>query len=129
MADNKEAVKSASIVLVVNKQNNISALTKKEVIDIYMGRFKTFPNGQAAIPIDFPQGSSEKRQFYKRLVGKDERKIKAYWSRLLFSGRAKPPAEVEPEKNLIALVSKEVDVLAYMRSSSVTPEMKIVYAF
>lgn len=79
-----------SLVVVVSTQNAIDNLDKKQLIDIFMGRFKSFPNGDSVTPIDYFAGSSQRKAFYELLVGKSERKINAYWSRLLFSGRATP---------------------------------------
>jgi hypothetical protein len=116
-----------SLVVVVNAASSVQNLSKKQVIDIYMGRFNTFPDGTAAQPIDFPSGSREKQLFYERLVGKDEQKVKAYWSRLLFSGRATPPVKAESKLDVINLISNQH--LAYLDARDVTPEMKIVYQF
>lgn len=121
------AEKSLSLVVVVNAANPIQSLSKKEVIDIYMGRFKTFPDGQPVAPIDFPSGSEEKKSFYQQLVSKDERKIKAYWSRLLFSGRATPPIQADSKQQVLESLNDQA--LAYVPAKEVTQEMKIVYQF
>ena len=115
------------LVLVVHSANPIASLTQKQVIDIYMGRFQTFPNDTPVKPIDFPQGSMQKQTFYKLLVDKSERKIKAYWSRLLFSGRATPPKELESKVHVISELMINKNALAYINEQDVTAEMKIVY--
>lgn len=117
------------LVIVVNAKSAITRLNKKDVVDIYMGRFNTFPDGSSAAPIDSPDGSDEKKLFYQRLVGKDERKIKAYWSRLLFSGRAQPPIKAESETTVLELIRQTQGAIAYIPTSDVTSEMKIVYQF
>jgi ABC-type phosphate transport system substrate-binding protein len=115
------------LVVVINAKSTISRLSKKDVVDIYMGRFNTFPDGSKAAPIDSPDGSDEKKLFYQRLVGKDERKIKAYWSRLLFSGRAQPPIKAQSAAAVHELVRQTQGAIAYIPTSDLTPEMKIVY--
>lgn len=118
---------AAEISVVVSIHNPIKKLSKKDVIDIYMGRFNTFPNGLDAEPVDLPDGSAEKKAFYERLVGKNERKIKAYWSRLLFSGRAQPPIYVESAKEINNLFSHDDNSIAYVFTENVTEEMKVVF--
>jgi ABC-type phosphate transport system substrate-binding protein len=115
------------ISVVVSANNPIEQMSKKDIIDIYMGRFNTFPNGLDAEPIDLPDGSAAKQAFYQRLVGKDERKIKAYLSRLLFSGRAQPPLSVSSAEEVEALVTQTQSSIAYVLTADVTQEMKIVY--
>lgn len=87
---------STEFAVVVNKNNAINTLSKREIIDIYMGRYLTFPDGEASKPLDLPAQSALKNDFYIQLVNKDEQKINAYWARLLFSGRAKPPPPQHP---------------------------------
>ncbi len=113
------------LVVVVKNSSSIVALSKKQVIDIYMGRFQTFPDGRPVKPVDFPAGSIEKKSFYQQLVGQDERKINAYWSRLLFSGRATPPVQADSKQQVIERLDEQA--LAYVPVNDVTPEMKIVY--
>ena len=99
------------LVVVVNAQSATDSLDKKQLIDIFMGRFKNFPNGDGL------------------LVDKSERKIDAYWSRLLFSGRATPPKKASSVPDIIQIMKDDVNALAYINASNVTKEMKIVYRF
>lgn len=118
-----------SLVVVVSTKNAIDTLDKKQLIDIFMGRFKSFPNGDFVTPIDYFAGSPQRKEFYELLVGKSERKINAYWSRLLFSGRATPPEKASSVPDIIQMMREDVNVLAYINASKVTKEMKIVYRF
>ncbi|MGK0208629.1 MAG: hypothetical protein ACI8ZA_002646, partial [Gammaproteobacteria bacterium] len=43
--------KSTEFVVVVNKSNAVNALSKREIIDIYMGRYLTFPDGETSKPL------------------------------------------------------------------------------
>ncbi|OUR68729.1 hypothetical protein A9Q73_03520, partial [Bermanella sp. 47_1433_sub80_T6] len=40
------------LVVVVNINNPTSQMTKSQVIDLFMGRYIAFPNGEKATPID-----------------------------------------------------------------------------
>lgn len=117
------------LVVVVHLSTPTLSLSKKQLIDIYMGRFKTFPNGDPVTPIDFKSGTDLKQRFYELLVGKSERKINAYWSRLLFSGRATPPHQADSITEIQKLITEDKNSLAYLQASDVTQEMKIVYQF
>lgn len=118
-----------AIVVVVNKKNDTSHLSKKEVIDIYMGRYRSFPNGLSAQPIDYPKSSGIKKQFYKYLIRQTESQINSYWSRLIFSGTATPPIEVKQESDIVSIIESDERSLAYLPINKVTQEMKIVYQF
>jgi ABC-type phosphate transport system substrate-binding protein len=117
------------LVVVANAQSATDSLDKKQLIDIFMGRFKNFPNGEPVTPIDYFAGSPQRIAFYGLLVDKSERKIDAYWSRLLFSGRATPPKKASSVPDIIQIMKDDVNALAYINASNVTKEMKIVYRF
>jgi len=120
-------VAGEELVVVVNKGNSINALSKREVIDIYMGRYLTFPDGQNAQPLDLPAQSSLKNDFYLKLVNQDERKINAYWARLLFSGRAKPPESVKSVGDALQKLQISDFSIAYIPASELTDNVKVVY--
>ncbi|WP_259366777.1 hypothetical protein [Colwellia sp. BRX8-7] len=120
---------STEFVVVVNKDNAINSLSKREVIDIYMGRYLTFPDGEMAQPLDLPPESLLKNDFYLQLVNKNEQKINAYWARLLFSGRAKPPiAAISIEDALNKLYSSPYSI-GYIPKDQLTDAVKVVYRF
>lgn len=120
-------INAQDLVVVVNKSNNINDLSKREVIDIYMGRYVTFPDGESAKPFDLPAESQLKNDFYLKLVNQNERKINAYWARLLFSGRAKPPESVESINEVLSHLKNSESAIAYIPESEVTDIVKVVY--
>lgn len=121
--------KSTEFVVVVNKSNTIDALSKREIIDIYMGRYLTFPDGETSKPLDLPAKSTLKNDFYLKLVNKDEQKINAYWARLLFSGRAKPPTPSTSVEDAINKIAASQFAIGYIPLSQVTDAVKVVYTF
>ncbi len=121
--------KSTEFVVVVNKSNAINALSKREIIDIYMGRYLTFPDGETSKPLDLPAQSTLKNDFYLQLVNKNEQKINAYWARLLFSGRAKPPTPSTSVEDAINKIAASQFAIGYIPLSQVTDAVKVVYTF
>ena len=121
--------KSTEFVVVVNKSNAINALSKREIIDIYMGRYLTFPDGETSKPLDLPAQSALKNDFYLKLVNKDEQKINAYWARLLFSGRANLPTSSESVKDALNKIAASPFAIGYIPLSQVTDTVKVVYTF
>ena len=121
--------KSTEFVVVVNKSNAINTLSKREIIDIYMGRYLTFPDGETSKPLDLPAQSALKNDFYLKLVNKDEQKINAYWARLLFSGRAKPPTPSASVEDAINKIAASQFAIGYIPLSQVTDAVKVVYTF
>lgn len=116
-----------NLVIIVNKDHAVDTLNKKQVIDIYMGRQAALSKELQVKPIDLESTLDIKREFYQKLVNQDLRKINAYWARLLFSARAKPPMKAESIEDAVNTVSKSVDKIAYVPESAVNDEVKVVF--
>lgn len=121
--------KSNEIVLVVNKHNPTSALTKTQIIDLYMGKYVAFPDGTKALPVDLDDINDTKAIFYDALVGMPIARVNAYWSRVKFSGRARPPMTKETEQDTINFVLENENAIAYVYESSLTDDLKVVFRF
>ena len=119
----------AEIVVIVNRDNEISKLEKNQVIDLYMGRYIIFPNGIPALPVDQPVNSKIREEFYEKLTGKSVAQINAYWARLIFSGRASPPRIMPDAKATIRVVRENRDAIAYIEKKYVDDTVKVVYSF
>lgn len=115
-----------AIAVVVNENSAISTLSKNEIVDLYMGRFNRFANGQTATVIDHTDNSTLRESFYQRLVNRNSAQIAAYWARIRFSARAVPPQQLtEPE---IRLQLQQVPgAIAYLPVDHVTKGLKVVF--
>ena len=122
-------VTSAELVLVVNKNNPTSVLSRSQVIDLYMGKYVAFPDGTKAVPVDIEDDLETRTKFYDSLVGMPLARVNAYWSKVKFSGRARPPTEQKDEKAILDFVMETEDAIAYIHESSVTADVKVVYRF
>lgn len=117
------------IVVVTNPNNDVQVLDKKGLIDLFMGKYSAFPNGKQATPIDIDRDDKLKGQFYESLVGLPLARVNAYWSRLKFSGRVKPPAIEQTIDDVMQRLEEDESALAYVYESYVTDKMKVVYRF
>jgi hypothetical protein len=115
-------------VLVANTKAPVSSMSQDEVINIYLGRFCYFSNGDKAEPFDQPTDSKIKVGFYHQLVNKDLAQINAYWSRLVFTGRTRPPRVLANSEAAIQYVSHHPAALAYVEREKVDARVKIVFA-
>jgi ABC-type phosphate transport system substrate-binding protein len=119
----------AEPVVVVNARSGIERLSKDEVINIFLGRYRRLPNGIAALPIDQPEISALRAEFYRKLVNKDLNEINAYWSRLIFSGKTAPPRSAESAPEVLAWVAGNPGGVAYVERSQLDSRFRIVLEF
>lgn len=120
---------SAEPVVVVNAASTVNQLSQDEVINIFLGRYRRLPAGETALPIDQPEGSTIKIEFYHRLVNKNLNEINAYWSRLIFSGRTSPPLQASNAAEVTALLAASTNSIAYIDRSQADKRFRIVLEF
>lgn len=115
-----------SLVVVVNPASGVETLSRNDVINIFLGRFRQLPSGLTAQPIDLPV-SPARAQFYRSLVNKEPAEINAYWARLVFSGRTSPPIQTDHQEEVITALRTHPGGVAYLERSKVSSREKIVF--
>jgi len=84
----------ADVVAVVSSQNTVMGLNKSQVVDLFLGKVRRFPNGTLVLPIDQVEGSAARDEFYRTFGAKSPAQVKAHWSKIIFTGRGRPPLAV-----------------------------------
>jgi ABC-type phosphate transport system substrate-binding protein len=114
-------------VVIVHTTNPIEHLSREQVVDIYMGRYTHFPDGHTALPIDMAVNSSLREAYYEKLINKTVAQVNSFWARLLFSGRATPPAVLPDAQAVNEFVIKNKNAIAYIDSQSLNEKTKVVF--
>ena len=120
-------VAHAELVIVTSPQSGIERLSQDDVINIYLGRYRRLSSGLVAEPLDHPVETELRTRFYRRLVNKSLAEINAYWARLVFSGKTRPPQVIEGVDNVLRIVAAQPGVLAYLERTQVDGRVRIVY--
>jgi len=115
------------IAVIVNVKNPTNTLSTKELIDLYMGKLIAFPNGERASPLDLPQDSILREEFYQTLTNKPISSINAYWSRVKFSGHAQSPLSLDSSAEVLQRVKDIDNAIGYVKLNEVTDDVKVVY--
>ena len=106
----------AEIVLVTAMDSAIEALSRDEAEQLYLGRRATLSARGALILLDLPSGPV-RDQFYRLLTGKNPSQIRAYWSRMVFTGRALPPTESADANDAQRILLENPNAIAYLPST------------
>ena len=112
----------AEVVVVVNPKAAESTLGKEQVAQFFLGR------STAMTPIDQPDGTPLRAEFYKKVTDKDTSQIKALWSKLVFTGKATMPKEVADNAAVKAAVAANPKAIGYIDKSAVDATVKVVYS-
>jgi ABC-type phosphate transport system substrate-binding protein len=116
----------ADLLLIVNANNPVVKLERKQVIDIFMGRATAFPTQQPAHTLDVADVDNLRAIFYKSLTGKNEAQVDAYWATLVFAGRMSPPEKLPDEAAVIKAVKNNPAAIGYVSRQTLPAGVKIV---
>jgi len=116
------------IVVVVNPAIAVEALSRNDVINIFLGSVRRLPSGIQTLPVDLPQNHPVRAEFYRLLVGKSPAEINSYWARLLISGKTRPPLQAQRAEDAVSLVQGSVGAITYLeRSKLMSSKLKVVF--
>jgi ABC-type phosphate transport system substrate-binding protein len=117
---------SAEVVAVVSAKSTVTALSKNQVADIFLGKTARFPNGSPAVPIDQAEASAVREAFYLQITGKSPAQMKAHWSKIIFTGRGKPPRAVANNIEARKLIAANPQAIGYIERASVDASVKVL---
>jgi ABC-type phosphate transport system substrate-binding protein len=116
----------ADVVAVVSARSAVIALSKSQLADIFLGRVTRFPNGVQAVPIDQADGSVVRDEFYVKISGKSAAQLKAYWSKIVFTGRGQPPSAVADSDAMKRRLIANPAAIGYIESNRVDGSVRVV---
>ncbi len=118
---------AASFKLIVHKSNPVDSISKSELADLFLKKTTRWQNGRSVTPIDQSDRNSIREEFSGSVLGKDVSSVKSYWQRMIFSGRATPPAELATDAEVIDFVRSNAEAIGYISSGASTgADVKII---
>jgi len=115
----------ADVVAVVGARSPITNLSKNEVMAIFLGKRTRFPDGSSAVPIDQSEGSAAREEFYSQYADMSAAQIKAFWSKIIFTGRGQPPKAVANAEEAKKLVATNPNAITYI-DRTIDTSVKVV---
>lgn len=117
---------NAELAIIAHPGTKAAGISKDELASLYLDKSKSLPDGTAATPVDQPEGSPARSKFYEQVTGKDERQIKSYWSKRMFTGKGRPPQTLSGDDTVKAYVAKTPGAIGYIDGQSVDGSVKIL---
>jgi hypothetical protein len=117
---------AAELVVIVSARSQVSALRPDQVAAIFLGQTARFPDGLEAVPLDLPLGSPLRDEFYLRVASKGPALLKAHWSKMVFTGRGQPPAELLDSAAVRRRVAEDPELIGYIDRAALDPSVRPV---
>ena len=112
---------AAGVKIVVHTTNALNSISKTKVADLFLERVTRWENGRAVTAVDQSEKSTARVAFSKELLGKEVVWVKSYWQKMIFSGRATPPAELSSDTQVLEFIRTNPDAIGYVSDTATIP--------
>lgn len=112
-------------VAVIVHPSNAATLSQDDINKIFTGRAKNFTDGKAAEPVNLAEAVAVRADFDQKALGRSSSQMKAYWSKLVFTGKGTPPKELASEQEVLDAVAKNPAAIGYVSAGAVTGSVKV----
>lgn len=116
----------AEIAVVASKASPIDKLDGHEVADIFLAKTNYLRDGSRVTPLELRENPF-RASFYRDISGKTLPQINSYWTTLIFTGKGKPPRNVEALEQLVELLESSPNAITYLPLEQVSGTLKVLY--
>ena len=117
---------AGELVVIVSSKSPVTTLRQEQVADIFLGQIANFPGGLEAVALDQSIGSPERDEFYTKVTSKTRPLVKAYWTKMIFTGRGQPPKEIGGSAAVRKMVADNPTLIGYIDKSALDASVRPV---
>ncbi|NRR29383.1 hypothetical protein HSX11_04210 [Oxalobacteraceae bacterium] len=110
----------AETVVIVNKANPATRMFHDQAAQFFLGKSAMFT------PVDQPEGSAIRMDFYPKVADKDAAQVKALWSKLVFTGKGTAPKEYASNAEVRKAVAADPKAIGYIDKSALDDSVKAI---
>ncbi|RFP18746.1 MULTISPECIES: hypothetical protein [unclassified Duganella] len=110
----------AETVVIVNKANPATRMFSEQAAQFFLGKSNMFT------PVDQPENSAIRADFYHKVADKDPAQIKAIWSKLVFTGKATAPREFGSNAEIKKAVAADPKAIGYIDKAALDDSVKMI---
>ena len=113
---------AADVVVVAGASSSATGLSKEQIADIFLGKYT------ALTPLDQPESSPLRDEFYTKVTGKSAAQAKSYWAKMAFTGKGTPPKEGASSAEIKKALAGSPTLIGYIEKSAVDGSVKTLLA-
>ena len=111
--------------VIVNSGVSVSALSGKEISQIFLKKTTEWPSGLKITPVNLGVDHATREAFSKAIHGKGAHPIERRWETLIFSGMGVPPLKLDSESEVVEFIKNNAGAIGYVAAAtSLPPEVK-----
>lgn len=115
----------SDIAVVVGKSSAVATIDAAELERVFTGKSKSL-GGSEVEPINQAENSSTTEEFNRLALNKSNSQVKAYWSKLVFTGKGQIPKAVNSDAEMIATLKNDPKAIGYVDAAAVSSDVKVL---
>jgi ABC-type phosphate transport system substrate-binding protein len=115
-----------SYKVVVNDDNTLTSISRKDLSAIFLRRKTDWPDGTTAWPVDQLESAPARVGFSRGVHRRTCAAVKTYWLQVVFSGRGVPPYEKATDDGVLDYVKSHPGAIGYVSTGAPTHEVKVL---
>ncbi|WP_072788540.1 phosphate ABC transporter substrate-binding protein [Duganella sacchari] len=120
------AAPAADFVVIVSAKSPVTALRAEQVAAIFLSQTGRYPGGEEAVALDLPVGHAMRDEFYNKVAARTPALMKAYWTKMVFTGRGQPPRELPNSVAVRRMVAENPAMIAYIERTALDASVKAI---
>jgi ABC-type phosphate transport system substrate-binding protein len=117
---------ASDVIVIVSVQSQVTTMTPDQVAALFLGKIAALPDGTKLAPLNQLEGAPIRDEFYSRVVGKTPSQVKAFWSKMIFSGKGQPPAELNDDTAVRKNVAAHPGTVGYIDRANLDATVRAV---
>lgn len=113
--------------VIVSADSSQAAMDQSRVQAVFLGRESSV--GGSPVVLVFQKSGPVREKFDADVLGRPGSQLTSHWSRLIFTGRAKAPEEVNSDAEVAARVAGTPGAIGYVGSVPAGANVKVVFEF
>ena len=126
-------VLAGELVIIVNTENSVSALSPQEVRKYMLKEAISWPNGKKVRSVDRKGSPPQRKTYLKGVVNMNPDQLEKYWVGLRYKNGVPLPPKLGSDQQVIEYVQSFAGAVGYVNSSSISTDqqssIKIVGTF
>ena len=102
----------------------IQQMSREDLSALYLGNLMAREATHGLRALDLTDGEA-RDSFYTYLLGRSRNQMRAYWSRMVFTGKGKPPRALDAEA-IIEALQNDPNLIGYLPSGQLPSSLRPV---
>ena len=115
-----------SFKVVGNSGTTPETVSKRDLARIFLKRKTSWPDGQAALPVDQARNDALRETFGESVLDKSLERVESYWQAQVFSGKGTPPKGLNSDAEVIEYVRRWPGAVGYVSPNASTDGVKVI---